>query len=652
MKNLTIKITLAAAVLLSAQTLLADEYGHSIKYAAGKLQLDFRSAASLGVAPYSIRRSEGRLGDYKEIAKSPKGLFEEHVEGNPNRYYYKIYDAKNRVLDTLALELELFGRDVHIYRPTDDIDSIASDMARIHKRMSDEEFGRERYAALFAPGDYCAAGTLNVPFYLHLAGLGKTPFEVRVDNIITAPMVGGNDKTCNFWRSVENLSVAGAPEDGQALVWESSQAMPMRRVYSERVASRQCGNSRLSGGYAADCWFNATVDSNSRQQSYTRNCHFEDGYGNVDETNSNHCFQGVTFGAEVPAESCRDNWDAGGCTTFIASTPKIREKPFLFMDDEGHYKIFRPALRHNAVGVSYSRTEMGNGEVIDLIDECFLVKPGTNAAEINVMAGQGKHIVFLPGIHEVEEPIHITKPNTVVMGIGWATIIPGAANGETAIKVDDVDGVTVASLLFDAHYNSRTLISVGSGTRNDANHSANPILLADLFFRIGGFLPASVDVDCAVEITANDVICDHLWMWRADHGVRYGVGWSVNTSRSGLVVKGDYVSAYGLFTEHFQGYQVYWEGNCGRNFFFQCETPYDASSLRYKSENGKRDGYAAYKWPTALPVMRSWRWVFATTSATRWRLTTRWRCLTARMSGSITSPTARSRTAASADSAT
>ena len=73
------------------------------------------------------------------------------------------------------------------------------------------------------------------------------------------------------------------------------------------------------------------------------------------------------------------------------------------------------------------------------------------------------------------------------------------------ILVEDVDGVTIASLMFDAHYTSNTFIQVGI-EKTTQRHIDNPILLADLFFRIGGFRPAKVHVDRAVELNSNDVI--------------------------------------------------------------------------------------------------------------------------------------------------
>jgi len=205
----------------------------------------------------------------------------------------------------------------------------------------------------------------------------------------------------------------------------------------------------------------------------------------------------------------------------------------------------------------------------------------------------GKNLFITPGMYELSEPLLVNRPNTIILGSGYATLIPASSNATSAIVVGDVDGVTIASLLFDAHYNSRTLLQVGT-TNSTNDHSANPTLLADLFFRVGGFVTTNVNVDVALEINSSDVIGDHFWIWRADHG--QGVGWFNNTAKNGLVVNGNFVTIYGLFNEHFQQYGTLWNGEKGRLFFYQNETPYDPlHQSDYMSHNGTVKGYAAYK---------------------------------------------------------
>jgi hypothetical protein len=91
------------------------------------------------------------------------------------------------------------------------------------------------------------------------------------------------------------------------------------------------------------------------------------------------------------------------------------------------------------------------------------------------------------------------------------------------------------------------------------------------------------------------VILDDIWAWRADHGNPGTVSWTINTADTGVVVNGDNVTAYGLFVEHYQKYEVIWNGNGGTDVFFQNEMPYDPPSQDAWMEAPGVDGYAAFK---------------------------------------------------------
>ncbi|RZF58680.1 glycoside hydrolase family 16 [Sphingobacterium corticibacterium] len=571
----------------------------NVRFENGNLELDFSGvvAGKEYDGSYTIKRAKGRFGEYKTIGKISTTFFiDKDVEGNAYDYYYQIGRGDSS-LAIMGLEIELFGEHTFIYSPTDNKSQIGQQINDVHDRMFGQEFSPYRYAVLFKPGDYKEAGLLNIPFYVQIAGLGKTPYDVQLSNIHTPPHLANGNGTCTFWRSAENFSVIG-PEtymEEETFKWAVSQAAPLRRIYSTRVVRHQWGNGWVSGGYTADCYFESAAGSRHQQQWYTRNSHLNKGRGDFEETKYNYCFQGVSLGPTVDRGTYQNNWESGGNVTVIPITPVIREKPFLFIDTDGRYKVFRPALKHNSVGVSYTREDMGEGELFDVLDDFFVIKPGVDVQTINRQLQKGKHILFTPGMYELEAPIQVNRPNTILLGLGLATLIPGATNTTSAMIIGDVDGVTVASLIFDAHYSSHSLLQVG-GTKTTVRHKENPVVLADLFFRIGGFRTGKVHVDQTVVINSNDVIGDHFWIWRADHGVKGSVGWYINTTANGLVVHGDHVTMYALFNEHFQEYQTLWNGEYGRTYFFQCETPYDAPNQdAYRSEGGMKEGYAAYK---------------------------------------------------------
>ena len=55
------------------------------------------------------------------------------------------------------------------------------------------------------------------------------------------------------------------------------------------------------------------------------------------------------------------------------------------------------------------------------------------------------------------------------------------------------------------------------------------------------------------------------------------------------------MTAYGLFVEHYQKYEVIWNGNGGTDIFFQNEMPYDPPSQAAWTEAPGVDGWAAFK---------------------------------------------------------
>ena len=163
------------------------------------------------------------------------------------------------------------------------------------------------------------------------------------------------------------------------------------------------------------------------------------------------------------------------------------------------------------------------------------------------------------------------------------------------MMVASVPGVKLSGLIFDAGpVNSPVLLKVGQGQSNSLSQQSDPndpTLIQDVFFRIGGATPGQATA--SLEVDSDNVIIDDIWAWRADHG--NGVGWTGNTADTGVIVNGDDVTAYGLFVEHYQKYEVIWNGNGGTDIFFQNEMPYDPPSQAAWTEAPGVDGWAAFK---------------------------------------------------------
>ncbi|MGX1508312.1 UNVERIFIED_CONTAM: hypothetical protein RKD43_006937 [Streptomyces graminofaciens] len=472
------------------------------------------------------------------------------------------------------------GPNVLVFDPS--TPDIQGKLDEIFRRQESAQFGADRYQLLFKPGTYNNINA-QIGFYTSISGLGLNPDDTTFNGDVTvdAGWFDGN-ATQNFWRSAENLALN--PVNGTNR-WAVSQAAPFRRMHVKGGLNlAPSGYGWASGGYIADSKIDGTVGPYSQQQWYTR----DSSVGGWTNGVWNMTFSGVQG---APATGFPNP-----PYTTLDTTPVSREKPFLYLDG-GQYKVFAPAKRVNARGTSWGNGAP-QGESIPL-DRFYVVKPGATAATINAALDQGLHLLFTPGVYHVDRTINVNRANTIVLGLGLATIIPD--NGVTAMKVADVDGVRLAGFLIDAGpVNSPTLLEIGPQGAS-ADHAADPTTVQDVFIRIGGAGPGKATTSMVVN--SDDTIIDHTWVWRADHGE--GVGWETNRADYGVRVHGDDVLATGLFVEHFNKYDVEWYGERGRTIFFQNEKAYDAPN-QAAIQNGATKGYAAYRVDDSVNTHEGW----------------------------------------------
>ncbi|MCU1509595.1 MAG: hypothetical protein JWQ12_1860 [Glaciihabitans sp.] len=502
-----------------------------------------------------------------------------------------------------------FGPNVTIFSPDQSVDSINATLAGI---SHETEFSSNRHAVFFLPGTYgsaageddpsTATGIVNgeVGYYTAVAGLGSTPDDVTINGAIHVEGVqtnpgapwepNGDAALTNFWRSMSNLAInpiqqPTAAEDGRTfkegvanphqLRWAVSQAAPLRRVNVKGDLSlfpRFGGYS--SGGYLANSTVSGTVVPGSQQQWYSR----DSSIGAWDGGVWNMVFSGVTG---APAQSFPSPPE-----TTLASTPVSRDNPFIYVTGDGAYKVFVPKARTNASDTAWS-TSAANGTSIG-IHNFFIARPSSTITQINHALATGKNLILTPGIYRYSKAIEVKRSNTVVLGMGFATLAP--TNGNAVMSIGNVQGVSVSGLIVDAGAKkSKVLVKVGP-TGSTAGVASNPTTLNDVFFRVGG--AGAGKTVTALEVNSNHVLLDDVWAWRADHGA--GVGWTSNTADHGLVVNGDNVTALGLAVEHFQKSQVVWRGNGGQTIFYQSELPYDPPT-QAAWMSGSRNGYPSYE---------------------------------------------------------
>ncbi len=513
------------------------------------------------------------------------------------------------------------GPQVLVFDPSMPVADIQAAVDEIHAQQVDDEMGTGRWSLLFLPGSYGTDAEplqLKVGYYTEVAGLGASPSDVRITGKIEAynrclsddPANPNCIALVNFWRTLSNLTldIAATGADGcraSANFWAVSQAASVRRLdvvagEGEPVFSLMdyctAGPQYASGGFIADSRF-GTVVNGSQQQWLTRN--------SVVGSWSNAVWNQVFAGVEgAPDDAAFPNPPY----TTLDTTPVSREKPYLFVDAGGRYQVRVPDARTGTRGITWAEGQTPGRTVP--VSEFYVAKPGDSVRRINSQLARGKHLLLTPGVYDVDRSITVTRPGTVVLGMGHATLT--SADGATPVVVSDVPGVVVAGVTIDAGEQASDALMVvgggrghghghGHGPRHGGGSAANPITLSDVYFRVGG--PHVGRTDVALRIDADDVLVDHTWVWRADHGIEgftAGVNgdtdrWATNTAANGVVVNGDRVTATGLFVEHFQQFNTVWNGEDGTVVLYQNELPYDPPTQADWTQPDGTLGWAGYR---------------------------------------------------------
>jgi hypothetical protein len=454
------------------------------------------------------------------------------------------------------------GPNVTVFDPSMPASDIEATLNAAHAAQVDNEMGTTRHAYLFKPGTYGTAEDplqIKVGYYTEIAGLGASPTDVVINGkieVYNRCLADGGTSNClalvNFWRTLSNLSltVNSAGQDGcrsSANFWAVSQAVSMRRLNvggANLSLMDYCtaGPQYASGGFIADSKL-PTVVNGSQQQWLTRNSEVA-GWSNAVW---NQVFSGVV-GAPSEADFPNPPY------TTLATTPVSREKPYLFVDAQGKYNVRVPATQKNSSGVTWANG-LTPGRTLPIRD-FFVAKPSDSVHVINAQLARGKHLLLTPGVYDIARSIEVRRPNTVVLGIGHATLT--AVNGSTPVDVADVPGVIVAGVTIDAGLKkSPVLLRVGKPHVRGWSSADNPTTLSDVYFRVGG--PHVGKTEVALEVNSDNVLIDHTWVWRGDHGVEGFTDterWNTNTGRYGVIINGDHVTATGLFVEHFQRYNT------------------------------------------------------------------------------------------------
>jgi hypothetical protein len=536
-------------------------------------------------------------------------------------------------------ETATFGPNVCVFTDTMSQSAIQADLNAIATQQVPvaSQFDSNRYSVFFEPGTYGSAASplvFQVGYYTQVAGLGSLPSDTVINGAIDVfnDLCTAGTQNCNaddnFWRSLSNLDLNvdlpatapayappaidafGAGCDNTGEFWAASQAAPMRRVIinGSLLLQDYCANNNFaSGGFIADSKVTGNLNFFGNQQYMVRNSSIG-GAAGCPNGLWNMVYSGVQ-GAPGPVFTgqCQQN-------TVLAASPVTEEEPFLYADASGKFNVFVPSVQSNSSGTSWgSGTEAGKSLPLSSF---FVANPSTSVAAIDLALLAGKNLILTPGVYNVSAPILISRPGTVVLGLGFATLVP--QHGIIPMVVAPNTGVKVSGLLFDAGpVNSPALLSVGTPLPA-AGSASDPDTIQDVFFRIGGAETTTTSATVSLLDNASNSIIDDVWAWRADHGS--DVGWTENKGATGLVVTGNNVTAYGLAVEHYQKSEVVWTGQGGTDVFFQNELPYDVPSQSVWNESSTFSGYPAFQVGSGVKTFTGYGMgsyvVFINTSAT------------------------------------
>src|SRR4029079_479001 len=141
----------------------------------------------------------------------------------------------------------------------------------------------------------------------------------------------------------------------------------------------------------------------------------------------NQVFSG-TVGA--PAE-CFPATAACGPYTTVAKTSVSREKPYLYSDSVGAYRVFVPAAATDSSGVTWASGSTPGRSIP--ISDFFVARPSDSAQVINRELARGRHLLLTPGVYDLDRTLQVKRADTVVLGLALASLTP--TTGQAAMTV-------------------------------------------------------------------------------------------------------------------------------------------------------------------------------------------------------------------------
>ena len=439
------------------------------------------------------------------------------------------------------------------------------------------EWTPSRYAILIGEGNYYMPGPFKLGYYTQVEGVGANKDTVVVspgiDVLNNCEKVG--DENCkdpggldNFWRSLSNVKLETAGL-GKPLIYAISQASPLRDLtisgsdllMCDPGLGGDCGFT--SGGFISNVNLDREIILGSQQQFYVSDSQFsalQAGAWNVVSNNND----GGDYKGEGDG-NVNNQWS--GFPFSHTSTPDKYDVPKMQLEGSQWFVV---ADNQKESADDYVVLSLGENE-----------SPATVSADvisnINAKLSTSKGLVIAPGIYHLEGTIQVPN-DRIVLGLGLPTLVCQDASGRC--METGSEGIRISGITFDAGVNGRTtdpsnvLLTIGN---SGEGNNQNPVVLQDMYCRVARIskTQANPQAFACLEIKADNVVGENLWLWRADHDEQEAkIAFNSNECQHGLIVRGDNVRMHGLFVEHFNNYQTVWYGKNGQIAFYQSEMPY------------------------------------------------------------------------------
>jgi hypothetical protein len=134
--------------------------------------------------------------------------------------------------------------------------------------------------------------------------------------------------------------------------------------------------------------------------------------------------------------------------------------------------------------------------------------------ELQKALDEGKDLVLCPGEFFLTRALEVHRPNQVILGLGLATLV-APQDGSPCIRVKPkTPGVRIAGIMLEASVQKSnpvmvaSLLEIGESGVSDPGNKNNPVVLSDIFARVGGAnLNRNVSTDVMIRIHSDNGKC-------------------------------------------------------------------------------------------------------------------------------------------------